>query len=84
MEGTGTKLEIRDGHSLLQKQAINMKLQKKHILAIIGEGVVVGRVMAPPQPARYPYPNAWNQRIVVSLHGKRGIKIADEIKFATS
>ena len=48
MEGTGTKLEVRDGHSLLQKQAINMKLQKKHILAIIGEGVVVGRVMAPP------------------------------------
>lgn len=29
------------------------------------------------------YPNAWNQWIV-SLHGKRGIKIADEIKFATS
>lgn len=48
MEGTGTKLEVRDGHSLLQKQAINMKLQKKHILAIIGEGVVVGRVMVPP------------------------------------
>ena len=32
MEGTGTKLEVRDGHSLLQKQAINMKLQKKHMV----------------------------------------------------
>ena len=41
-------MEIRDGHSLLQKQVINMKLQKKHILAIIGEGVVVGRVRASP------------------------------------
>lgn len=79
MVGTGTKSEIRNCHRLLEKQAIKHELTRKHVLCY-GRRMhtAVGRIMSPTLHQRWARSNA--QNLYVTLHGRRGIKIAGEIK----